>query len=110
MDWGALALLSFMLLLLWLVVYSTSQETSNEKPNQEHSSDSRFVFEQEIRPMFRESDIETMKGLGLDLSDYNDVRKNAGKIYNRVSDGSMPCDGGWDATQVKKFKKWMDSI
>ena len=66
-------------------------------------------FAAHIRPLFRdEPDVEAMKGFGLDLSSYNDVKTNAESIYTRVEDGSMPCDDPWPKEQVAKFKQWMD--
>ena len=49
-----------------------------------------------------------MKNVGLDLSSYEDVKKNAEAIHERVADGSMPCDDAWPKEQVAKFKQWMD--
>ena len=66
-------------------------------------------FAQDIRPLFRDEDIQEMKGIAnFDLSKYEDVRSHAADIYERVADGSMPCDGGWSKEQVAKFKQWMD--
>ena len=63
----------------------------------------------DIRPLFRdEPDVEAMKSFGLDLSSYDDVKKHADAIYERLEDGSMPCDGEWPKEQVAKFKQWMD--
>jgi hypothetical protein len=65
-------------------------------------------FAADIRPLFRESpDIEAMKSFGLDLSSYDDVKTHADAIYERLEDGSMPCDGEWPKEQVAKFKQWM---
>jgi hypothetical protein len=44
-----------------------------------------------------------------DLSSYQDVRANADAIYERLADGSMPCDGGWPAEQVQHFRTWIDT-
>jgi hypothetical protein len=49
-----------------------------------------------------------MKDYGLDLSSYEDVRSQAGAIYARLEDGSMPCDGPWPAEQTELFKQWME--
>ena len=66
-------------------------------------------FAADIRPLFRqEPDIEAMKGFGMDLSSYDDVKKHAQAIYACVDDGSMPCDEPWPKEQVAKFKQWMD--
>ncbi len=66
-------------------------------------------FAADIRPLFRdEQDVEVMKNVGLDLSSYDDVKKHAEVIHERVADGSMPCDESWPKEQVAKFKQWMD--
>lgn len=66
-------------------------------------------FAQDIRPFFRETDVEEMIDVaGFDLSRYEDVRDRAQDIYERLDDGSMPCDGAWPADQVARFKQWMD--
>ena len=64
-------------------------------------------FAQDIRPMFREEDIQEMME-EFNLSKYEDVRARAADIYERVSDGSMPCDDTWSAEKVARFKQWMD--
>ena len=66
-------------------------------------------FELDIRPLFRESpDIDTMRGFGLDLSSYEDVKARAEEIYARLEDGSMPCDEPWPPERLGLFKRWMD--
>lgn len=66
-------------------------------------------FAADIRPLFRESpDIDAMKNFGLDLSSYEDVKLQAEGIYNRLDDGSMPCDEPWPKEQIARFKQWMD--
>ena len=49
-------------------------------------------FEHDIRPLFREKDVQSMSAK-FDLSSYDDVKANAGQILEKVADGSMPCDG-----------------
>jgi len=66
-------------------------------------------FASDIRPLFRDTpDVDTMKGLGLDLSSYGDVKAKATEIYSRLKDGSMPCDGPWPEERVAVFKRWID--
>jgi hypothetical protein len=66
-------------------------------------------FAVDIRPLFRDSpDIDSMKEYGLDLSSYEDVKAQAGAIYARLKDGSMPCDGPWPANRMELFKQWME--
>jgi hypothetical protein len=43
-----------------------------------------------------------------DLSVYDDVKNNAPGIYDRLMDGSMPCDGAWPTEQLVLFRQWMD--
>jgi hypothetical protein len=44
-----------------------------------------------------------------DLSSYEDVRANAEAIYQRLADGSMPCDGPWASVHVQRFRTWIDT-
>jgi hypothetical protein len=68
-----------------------------------------LTFATDIRPLFRENDIEEMKVNGpFDLSKFDDVKKNAKSIFQRLSDGDMPCDTSWSPANVQKFKQWMD--
>jgi hypothetical protein len=65
-------------------------------------------FERDIRPLFRSKDIESMS-TAFDLSSYDDVRANADPIYQRLADGSMPCDGAWPPEQLERFRQWIDA-
>ena len=66
-------------------------------------------FAQDIRPMFREEDIEEMVGIaGFNLSNYEDVRAHSADIYDRVADGSMPCDDPWSKEQIARLKQWIN--
>lgn len=66
-------------------------------------------FTANIRPLFRDTpDVDTMKDFGLDLSSYEQVKAQAGKIYETLDNGSMPCDAPWPADRVALFKQWMD--
>ncbi len=47
-------------------------------------------FAADIRPLFRESDVEAMKPFGIDLSSYPDVKQRALDIYDRVSERPCP--------------------
>jgi hypothetical protein len=63
-------------------------------------------FEQDIRPLFRDKDVESMAS-AFDLSSYDDVKANADAILERLSDGSMPCDGAWPEQHVALFREWV---
>ena len=64
-------------------------------------------FAKDIRPLFREMDINSMKK-AFDLSSYDDVRSHADAILGKVSAGSMPCDGPWPQEQVDAFRRWVE--
>ena len=64
-------------------------------------------FERDIRPLWRERDVSSMLSV-FDLSSYDDVRDNAEAIYGRLADGTMPCDGAWQADDVNRFRAWID--
>ncbi len=65
-------------------------------------------FEADIRPLFREEDVESMAYV-FDLSSYEEVRDNAELIYDRVADGTMPCDDAWPDSRITLFRSWIDS-
>jgi hypothetical protein len=65
-------------------------------------------FERDISPLFREQDVEMME-FAFDLSSYDDVKEYAEDIYERVADGTMPCDGAWPEDRVRLFRAWIDA-
>ena len=65
-------------------------------------------FEQDIKPLFRPVDHESM-AWAFDLSSYDDVKEHASAILDRLRDGSMPCDGQWPQDQVGLFQRWTET-
>jgi hypothetical protein len=65
-------------------------------------------FAQDIKPLFREGDRESMKW-AFDLSSYDDVTANSDAILGKLRDGTMPCDGAWPEEQVDLFQRWVDA-
>jgi hypothetical protein len=65
-------------------------------------------FEADIRPLFRDDDADAMSW-AFDLGSYEDVRANAEAIYERLADGSMPCDEPWPEERVQVFRDWVDA-
>jgi hypothetical protein len=57
--------------------------------------------------LFRQKDVDDMR-FAFDLSNFDDVKSNADGIYDRLSDGSMPCDGAWPPGQIALFRQWID--
>jgi hypothetical protein len=64
-------------------------------------------FAVDIRPLFRDEDLDAMQPY-FDLNSYQEVRDNAEAIYDRLSDGSMPCDEAWPSDRVERFRQWID--
>lgn len=64
-------------------------------------------FEADIRPLFRDDDVDAMSW-AFDLTSYENVKEHAEAIYERLEDGSMPCDEPWSDEQVQRFKAWVD--
>jgi hypothetical protein len=70
--------------------------------------DQQIEFARDIRPLFNDRDVRSMSS-HFDLSSYDDVRANADQIYERLTDGTMPCYGAWPEENVQRFRTWMDS-
>jgi hypothetical protein len=70
-------------------------------------ADDVVSYTRDIRPLFRDSDVAEMS-FAFDLSSYDDVRANAEEIYERLADGSMPCDRRWPGEHVERFRTWID--
>ena len=64
-------------------------------------------FARDVAPLFRDEDVESME-FAFDLRSHDDVRANAEEIYERLADGSMPCDAEWPAEQGERFRAWID--
>ena len=65
-------------------------------------------FAKDIRPMFSDKDVQHMM-TSFDLSNREDVMKNADAIYASVSEGWMPPpeEGEtWTPEMCAKFKEW----
>ena len=66
-------------------------------------------FARDIRPLFREGDITSMKQIrAFDLSVFEDVVPRASGILARLKAGDMPCDGAWPPDRVALFARWIE--
>jgi hypothetical protein len=71
-------------------------------------------FQRDIRPLFTERDIQGMMK-GFNLGSYDDVKKHAGAIYDRIRGigaAVMPPpppkgEGPWQQSWIERFAKWM---
>lgn len=65
-------------------------------------------FGTDIRPLFTDEDVRAMRRMGLDLANYDQVRRNAQLILKRVADKSMPPDRPWPDERVALLRTWID--
>jgi hypothetical protein len=63
-------------------------------------------FAEDIKPLFRERDRDSMISK-FDLWSYDDVVRLSDPILERLRDGSMPCDGAWPAERIALFEDWV---
>ena len=70
-------------------------------------AEQEISFDADIKPLFRESDRDSMRS-AFDLWSHADVVSNADAIAERLKDGSMPCDGEWPPEQVALFERWVE--
>ena len=70
------------------------------------AADERVSFEEDIKPLFRPTDLESM-AWAFDLSSYDEVKDHAAAILERLREGSMPCDGTWPAERIDTFERWI---
>jgi CDGSH-type Zn-finger protein/truncated hemoglobin YjbI len=63
-------------------------------------------FEAHVKRLFRHRDRQSMQ-FAFDLWAYDDVKRNAHGILERLRNGSMPCDGAWPAERIDAFERWV---
>jgi hypothetical protein len=71
-------------------------------------NDQPISFEQQIKPLFREGDRQSMKW-AFDLWSHDDVARNSDAILERLRNGTMPCDGAWPDEQIALFEGWVEA-
>jgi hypothetical protein len=72
------------------------------------ATEDTISFEEHIKPLFRESDRESME-FAFDLWSRDEVAENSGAIMERLRDGTMPCDGAWPDEQIRVFQSWVEA-
>jgi len=70
--------------------------------------DEPLHFEENIKPLFRDRDRDSMR-FAFDLWSLDDVSTHADAILDRLEAGTMPCDGAWPAERVAVFRQWVDA-
>lgn len=68
-------------------------------------------YKTDIRPKFRDEDVDHMNDLGMDLNDYSAVKSNADLILARLTDPDNPMPpqprGPWPPEWIQCFKEWI---
>jgi Ferritin-like len=82
--------------------------TSAVDLRQASGPDESMGFEQDIKPLFRERDRDSMR-FAFDLWSPEDVSTHADAILGQLEAGTMPCDGAWPAERIAVFRRWIDS-
>ncbi len=65
-------------------------------------------FARDIKPLFRTRDRLSMRW-AFDLGNYQSVSKHAQAILERLSSGTMPCDGKWPEEHIAVFRQWVEA-
>ena len=68
-------------------------------------------FATDIRPLFREGDVECMSAAGVHLDDFAWMRvpANAQSVFDAVSSGTMPPDAPWPKEHLALLQEWIDA-
>ena len=72
------------------------------------TSNEVISFETQIKPLFRDKDRQSMSSR-FDLWSHDSVSSHADAILRRLRDGTMPCDGAWEGSQIELFARWVDT-
>ena len=73
------------------------------------ASVSMLSYASDIRPLFRDFDLETLKRFdGIDLNSLETVRANIETLQERLQAGKLPYDGCWSSKQIVLFNRWVN--
>ena len=72
------------------------------------TQESTPTYARDIQPLFRAHDRASMSW-AFDLGNYHDVSTHAQAILERLSSGTMPCDGKWPEEQIAQFRRWVEA-
>ncbi|MDF5752082.1 CDGSH iron-sulfur domain-containing protein [Spongiactinospora sp. TRM90649] len=72
------------------------------------AEDEPVSFAAHVKPLFRAQDRNSMR-FAFDLWAHEDVKTHSAEILARLSNGSMPCDGGWSPDWIAVFRRWVES-
>jgi hypothetical protein len=69
-------------------------------------------FARDIRPMFREVDVQHMRGMGVMLDDhaFMSERSHAESVLGTLTNKKMPPGGPfWEEAQLDLLRQWIDA-
>ncbi len=66
------------------------------------------TWESAVKDWFSATDVDHMRPFGIDLSNYDSVRQNIGRISSAIETKRMP-PGGWSDEKIACFKEWTDA-
>jgi CDGSH-type Zn-finger protein/truncated hemoglobin YjbI len=89
-------------------VSAVGPSTDEEPPMVLPGPDEPVSFERHIKSLFRRHDRQAMT-FAFDLWDYQNVKDQSEEILQRLTDGSMPCDGAWPSERIAVFRRWVES-
>ena len=75
----------------------------------EAASASILSYKTDIRPLFREFDLETLNRFDhIDLNSLDSVRANIKILQARLQAGKLPYDACWSSKQMALFSRWVN--
>ncbi len=89
---------------------------SEREPNLETASqidsplsESILSYQTDIRPLFRDFDLETLKRFDrIDLNSLDSVRAHIETLRERLQAGKLPYDACWSSKQIALFRRWIN--
>jgi CDGSH-type Zn-finger protein/truncated hemoglobin YjbI len=91
-----------------ILALAPTSEQEEDRPVVLPAPDEPVGFERHVKSLFRHRDRQSMK-FAFDLWAYDDVKQNAHPILERLTNGSMPCDGAWPDDKIDAFRRWVNS-
>ena len=92
----------------WQMQGAAQTSTDDQEEVTWPGPDETVSFVAHIKPLFREHDRKSM-ARAFDLWSEADVQAHAAAILDRLSNGTMPCDGAWPAEKVEVFRRWTET-
>jgi len=92
----------------WSRAHATAQLPAEEPPPKLPALDEPLSYQTHIKPLFRARDRDSMR-FAFDLWSHDDVTAHAQAILDRLTAGTMPCDGAWPPEQIDVFGRWVSA-